>query len=100
MKSNIILKRALEDKLIPDIDIITKDNPEVIKNLLDKYPKSKYFSEWRYEMVGNLRYKYRSHSDSVGKNLMVLYSEGTTSNLPRLTKVYTRKELSNLISKS
>ena len=91
------LKRALEDETMSNVDLIT---PDVVSKVLNTYPDSKYFSEWRYEMAGKLRYSYRHHDADLGRKLSALHSKGITSNLPRLTAVYSRKELSNLVASS
>lgn len=92
-----ILERALKDSVVEKLDLITEDR-NTINSLLYNYPKAKYFSEWFYEMAGQPKFVYRIHENGIGKKLYELHLRGINSNLPKLTGVYSRKRLSDLVS--
>ncbi len=95
-----ILKIALKVKPIKGINLISLENPKTIEEMLKSNPYANYFSEWRYDLVGPLKYKYRPHNNGIGEQLYGLYKKGFKSSLPKLTAVYTRKELSDLLMRN
>ena len=97
VKDMTILREALNDKVAKEIDVISLDNLSIVKNALKNYPNASYFSEWKIELAGKVRYSYRVHEGDIGKMIFDVYSKGVSSSLPKLTYVYSREELKNLV---
>lgn len=85
-----ILRNALKDPELNGVDLIIPDTAAKVSQMLGK---GAYVSEWLYEGAGPLRYKYHCHVARMGKELKALLSQGKCSSRPKLTNVYTAKEL-------
>jgi len=96
MKEIKILRNALQRPLVKGLSLISPKSLADVVLILSKEPGAEYISEWKYEMAGRLKYKYRFHDAKEGRELRELYEKGKRSSLPKLTGVYTRKELLSL----
>lgn len=93
MKEIEILRKALQEPRVEGLKLISYGHIDDIVGILSENPDAEYVSEWKYELAGPIRYEYRLHNVSEGRELKELYQRGKTSSLPRLTGVYTRQEL-------
>ena len=97
MRGIDILRAALEDRCVEGLKVVSSTNAEQLRGVLEKYPEAVYFSEWRFEMAGPLRYGYRAHNAELGKKVYELFNQGVKAGLPRLTAVYSREEMQQRI---
>ena len=58
--------------------------------------EDEYISEWKH-MIGEVGYEYHVHQQETGRILRSLLEQGMQGGNPRLIKVYSKRELADLI---
>lgn len=91
-----ILRQALKAPLLEGIVCISSKYSREIVQFLETLPENGCVSEWRYG-IGKIEYKFRVHINGLGVELKQAFLEGIRGGHPKLTAVYTKQELQNLI---
>lgn len=90
-----IFKRALKDPKI-DIDVIALSRVAQIEKIIKELTEGGYVSEWRHTL-GEVEYEYHMHSAAFGETLKGLYDKGVRGGNGKLTNVYSRSDLEEII---
>ena len=95
MNPREIYKRALKDPSF-NIDAILPSQYGNIEKMLEKTAEDECISEWKHGM-GKVGYEYHIHQQEIGCILQSLLEQGIQGGNPKLIKVYSKKELVDLI---
>ena len=99
-KDLLILKKALEDPKIEDLDSISSDASSRLAEIVNELPNGGCISEWRYGL-GQIKYEYRLHKNGISDQLKEAFKKGVRGGGPRrLTAVYCKQEIRKIIQKS
>ncbi len=90
-----IFKKALEAPKIEGLDLITHATAPNLVKLLENAPSHVCISEWRHGF-GIVSYEYHIHTDESALQLRKAYEAGAKGGLPKLTALYSKKDLESL----
>ena len=90
-----IYKEALKDPSFK-IDAVLPSQYGNIEKMLGKIAEDEYISEWKHT-AGEISYEYHIHQQETGHILQNLLEQGMRGGNPRLTKVYSKKDLIDLV---
>ena len=96
MNPRDILKKALEDPPL-EIEILTPTVYTKIALIICDLPEESLISEWFHNLLSEAKYEYHIHTGRTTNNLRDLYIRGVRGGNPRLVKLYTKKDLYDLI---
>jgi len=90
------LRSALKDPVISNLDCICPSNKQVLEDIVSHLPDNAIISEWKYT-IGNVKYLYHIHTNGINKKLNEAYINNVRGGNPKLTKIYSKKELKKII---
>lgn len=92
-----VLKKALKDPKVQGLSCISPNNKPKLLEILRELPSTSYLSEWKYGM-GQIKYVYHVHNGK-GVKLKEAFDNGARGGHPKLTGVYSKKDLQAIIQK-
>ena len=91
-----VLKSALKEPIISNLDCICPSNKQVLENIINNLPDNPIISEWKYT-IGNVNYFYHIHTNGINKKLTEAYNNSVRGGNPTLIHLYSKKELQKII---
>lgn len=91
-----VLRKALDDPKLEGLACISPSESSVLAKIVTTLPTDAYISEWRYG-IGEIRYVYHVHTNGIIPELRKLFEKGIGGGHPKLTALYSKEELINLI---
>ena len=95
MKPREVFKTALQDPRL-EIELLIPEEYITVKETLDNLPDNILISEWLHTLAYG-KYEYHIHNGETAINLKHLYSNGARAGNPRLIRLYSKKDLINII---
>lgn len=91
-----VLKKALDDPRLDGLTCISPSESSVLARIVTTLPTDAYISEWRYG-IGEIKYVYHVHTNGIIPQLKDLFEKGIRGGHPKLTALYSKEELEDII---